>query len=275
MRTGKMNVYVFMPARDEEKNLPATLNSLINQTLKPFKIVLINDASIDRTGEIAESYGVDVINLTDRHKSYSSPERGWMLSGVWNHAFPVPDKTDYIMQTGSDVILPLNYVEKLVGLMEQNNKLVIASGMIKNEHFSSVRGVGRLYKAWYWNKYIGKFPRMYIGESYPLYKALSLGLHIQCFPELVMLTQRPTNLYKAKYGYAMRELGYFPLYALARCLMASLFSHKQGVMMLKTYLTGPFRQKDKDVSNFIRLYQAKIIFRIRESLKNLVGRVLN
>jgi len=44
-----MNVYVFLPARDEEKHLPATLNSIANQTLKPSKIVLINDASIDRT----------------------------------------------------------------------------------------------------------------------------------------------------------------------------------------------------------------------------------
>lgn len=254
-----MNVYVFLPARDEEKNLPACLDALVNQTLKPFKILVINDASIDRTREIADSYGIDVVNLTERHESYSSPERGWMLAFVWNHAFPVPPTTDYIMQTGADIILPLNYVEKLVGLMEQNKKLVIASGTIKNEHSSSVRGVGRLYKAWFWNKYIVNFPLIYTTESYPLYKALSLGLHVQSFPELVMQSQRPTTLYEAKYGYGMRELGYFSLYALARCLLASLFSRKRGVMMLKTYLLAPFRLKDKAVSNYIRLHQARTI----------------
>jgi len=171
------------------------------------------------------------------------------------------------MQTGSDVILPLNYVEKLVGLMEQNNKLVVASGMIKNEPSRSVRGVGRLYKAWFWNKYIKKFPLIYTTESYPLYKALSLGLHIQCFPELLMVSQRSTNLYEDKYGYAMREVGSLPIYALARCLLASLFSPKKGVIMLKTYLNSPFRLKDKNVNNYIRLYQARtILFQARTIL---------
>lgn len=270
-----MNIYAFLPARDEEENLPACLDSLINQTLKPSKIAVINDASIDRTQEIAESYGINVINLTQRHESYSSPERGWMLSLVWNHAFPVPENTDYILQTGADVILPLNYLEKLIGLMEQNKKLVIASGMIQNEAFSSVRGVGRLYKAWFWNKYIKKFPLMYISESYPLYKALSLGLHIQCFPELVMQTQRPTNLYKAKYGYAMREIGYFPLYALARCLLASFASRKEGVMMLKTYLMCPFSAEDKKVTDYIQLYQARAILHMKRWLKHWILRILN
>jgi len=271
------NVYAFMPARDEAHNLPACLNSLLNQTLKPFKITLINDASIDRTAEIAEAYGVQVINLTRRHESYSSPETGWMLATIWNHAFPPPAKTDYIFQTAPDAILPLDYIERLLALMERDFKLVVASGMIKGEKTlkSDVRGVGRLYKAWFWNKYIKKFPLIYLAESYPLYKALSLGLHIESFPELVIQPQRPTHLYKAKYGYGMRELGYFPPYALAKCFLSLLFSPKNGIMMFKTYLTSPFRPQPeyKTIHRCVRYHQMERMLHLKESLKIWLNRI--
>lgn len=270
-----MNVFTFLPARDEEKNLPATLTSLVNQTLKPSKILVINDASIDCTSEVAETYGVNVINLTDRHPSYSSPERGWMLALVWNHAFPPPENTDYILQMGADVILPSDYIERMVELMQQNSRLVIASGMIEGEKTlkSHVRGAGRLYKAWFWNRYIQQFPLMYCAESYPLFKALSLGLEVQSFPSVLMTTQRPTNFYKAKYGYAMRELGYFPPFALARCFLSFLMSRKTGVLMFKTYLTSPFKTQDKTIQDYLRLHQIHRILHVKESLKIWTSRI--
>lgn len=271
----KHNIYVFMPARDEEEHLPACLNSLVNQTLKPSKILLINDASIDRTVEIAESYYINVINLTERHKSYSSPERGWMLALVWNHAFPPPKNTDYILQMGADVILPVDYIEKMVELMQQNSRLVIASGMIEGEKTlkSHVRGAGRLYKAWFWNRYIQQFPLTYCAESYPLFKALSLGFQVQSFPSVSMTTQRPTNFYKAKYGYAMRELGYFPPFALARCFLSFLMSRKTGILMFKTYLTSPFKPQYKTIQDYLRLNQIHKILHVKESLKIWISRI--
>jgi len=270
-----MNVYVFIPARDEEKNLPATLNSLVNQTLKPSKILVINDASIDRTAQVAEAYGISVINLTERHKSYSSPERGWMLANIWNHAFPVPKNTDYILQMASDVILPPDYIERMIKLMEKNPKLVVSSGMIEGEKTlkSHVRGAGRLYKAWFWNKHIRQFPLGYCTESYPLYKALSLGFQVQSFPDVIMKTQRPTSLYKAKYGYAMRELGYFPPFALAKCFLSTLMSPKTGVSMFKTYLTSPFKPKYKSIQDYLRLNQIHSISHIMESLRIWISRI--
>lgn len=271
----KIRVFTFLPARDEEKNLPDTLTSLTNQTLKPFKILVINDASIDQTREIAEAYSVNVINLTDRHPSYSSPERGWMLALVWNHAFPPPKNTDYILQMGADVILPPDYIERMVELMEQNSRLVIASGMIEGEKTlkSHVRGAGRLYKAWFWNQHIRQFPLIYCTESYPLYKALTLGFEVQSFPDIIMKTQRPTNLYKAKYGYAMRELGYFPPFALAKCFLSFLMAHKTGVTMFRTYLTSPFKQCDKTIQAYLRLNQIRRILHFKESLKIWMSRL--
>ena len=54
-------VSVLIPARNEEANLPHLLHSLRIQTVQPFEVIVIDDCSEDRTREIAESFGVTVV----------------------------------------------------------------------------------------------------------------------------------------------------------------------------------------------------------------------
>lgn len=62
LRTHGGELSVIIPARDEEVNLPHLLASLQAQTVKPGEIIVVNDASSDRTRETAESFGVRVID---------------------------------------------------------------------------------------------------------------------------------------------------------------------------------------------------------------------
>jgi glycosyltransferase involved in cell wall biosynthesis len=60
--TGKPEVSVIVPARNEEASLGACLESLVSQAGLEFEIIVVNDHSTDRTGEIAASFsGVRVI----------------------------------------------------------------------------------------------------------------------------------------------------------------------------------------------------------------------
>ena len=60
--SGKPEVSVIIPARNEEVSLGACLESLVSQAGAEFEIIVINDHSTDRTGEIAASFpGVRVI----------------------------------------------------------------------------------------------------------------------------------------------------------------------------------------------------------------------
>jgi glycosyltransferase involved in cell wall biosynthesis len=60
--SGKPEVSVIIPARNEEASLGACLESLISQAGVGFEIIVVNDHSTDRTGEIAASFpGVRVI----------------------------------------------------------------------------------------------------------------------------------------------------------------------------------------------------------------------
>ncbi len=51
-------VSVLVPARNEEKNLPACLDSLLDQTYRNYEIVVLDDQSSDRTWEIVSAYQV-------------------------------------------------------------------------------------------------------------------------------------------------------------------------------------------------------------------------
>jgi glycosyltransferase involved in cell wall biosynthesis len=60
---GRVVVSVIVPARDEEASLGACLRSLVEQAGVGFEVVVVDDASTDRTREIAESIaGVRVVD---------------------------------------------------------------------------------------------------------------------------------------------------------------------------------------------------------------------
>jgi len=60
---GVPEVTIIVPARDEESNLAACLQSLVTQAGVAFEIIVVDDASVDRTREIAQSFsGASVIS---------------------------------------------------------------------------------------------------------------------------------------------------------------------------------------------------------------------
>ena len=61
---------IIIPARNEEKNLPILLQSLARQSVHPGEIIVVDDASTDRTAEVAQQGGARVI------RSLPLPE-GW------------------------------------------------------------------------------------------------------------------------------------------------------------------------------------------------------
>jgi glycosyltransferase involved in cell wall biosynthesis len=269
-------VIAFFPCRNEEKNLPQVLESLINQTHPFYEIIIVNDASTDRTKEIAEDYGVVVIDLKEKHPSYiGKPQLAELFNKAFLFIYANELKFDYLMQHGGDTVLPRNYVETMIRRMESNKRIVIAGGIIKGEfqYESHVRGLGRFYEANFWNRFIKFYPINYTWESYPLFKALSLGYILKNYPDLVMLPLRNTRLYKEQYGLSMRELGYFPPFAIGKCLLSVIFGRKAGIKMLKSYLFSPSGIMDVSIKNWIRLHQIQRILHPMDSLKIWIKRI--
>ena len=64
-----MNYYIVIPSHNEEKYISLTLQSIIEQTVLPKKVVVVNDNSTDKTADIvlafAEKYPfISLVNKT-------------------------------------------------------------------------------------------------------------------------------------------------------------------------------------------------------------------
>ncbi|MCP2339404.1 glycosyltransferase family 2 protein [Actinomadura rupiterrae] len=98
-----LTVTVIVPAHDEEAGLPATLESLHRQTVPPVQIIVVDDGSTDRTGEVARAHGATVLRPDRRLGSKARAQ---------NHALPHCEG-DLILAVDADTVLAPDYIERV------------------------------------------------------------------------------------------------------------------------------------------------------------------
>src|SRR5690606_38618372 len=98
---------VIIPARNEETNLPHLLESLQNQTIQPYEIIVIDDHSDDATKQIAESFGVKVFTSPDLPNGWTG--KSWALWNGYNASIG-----EILVFLDADVRLTKNALASLV-----------------------------------------------------------------------------------------------------------------------------------------------------------------
>jgi len=244
-------VIAVIAARNEEKYIGATIDSLKKQTYPIHKIIVINDGSTDDTPIISKNAGCHIVTLPYHEEDYLSKPQ---LPAVWNKGLEIAEKYDpnFVLISGADQIYPPNYIEKLIENM--NGRVAITSGEIAGQGQSkNPRGSGRLINAQYWKKISGLRFQVSPGwESYMINKFASCGLQPKVVESLVSIG-RPlrTNPTKSlEEGRGMKAVGYHWFRALIRSLLLFLKTPKLGIQMLVGYYTyrGPYL----DCSNYVR-----------------------
>ena len=113
-----MNVSVIIPTLNEEEYIGACLTGLLNQTMPPSEIIVIDGNSKDRTVEIAYSY-TNKIFTTDI-KGIGSAR----AIGVYNA------RGDVILSTDADTVLEEHFIERGLELLADET-VVGVTGKIK------------------------------------------------------------------------------------------------------------------------------------------------
>lgn len=260
----KYGISTVIPARNEEKFLGKTLDSLFAQDLSiNNKIIVVDDGSEDKTSEIARSYDqIELITLANRgYNTHGTP----VLAAVINKGLKklVDEKhLDYIMVLGADHILPSYYISSILEHFENSKNTVICSGQIKGEQSFLPRGSGRIVRYDFWKKQGLQYPLNYGFEAYLVIKALQLGYYVKILDDLYTITSRPTKTsYEKKtyisYGKSLRVLGYSHAYSIGKISLLAIRNPIGAFYMLQGYKSKNIKLYEKDFRDFLKYTQNK------------------
>ncbi|PFQ01438.1 glycosyltransferase family 2 protein [Bacillus cereus] len=121
-----MLISVVIPVYNAEKFLPKCLNSIKNQTYKDLEVILINDGSTDRSGEICDEFSQKNERITVIHKENGgvSSARNAGLKAVKGQYVGFVDPDDWIEE---------KMLETLYKLVAENNADIAACGYFRED----------------------------------------------------------------------------------------------------------------------------------------------
>lgn len=111
-----MTVSVVIPAYNEEKYLPKTLESIGKLDRKPDEVVVIDGNSTDRTSEVAKEHGAKCIVVEHRGIGYARQK------GVENAL------GDIIAFTDADTLVPHDWLTNIIHALEKEGVVGVYGG---------------------------------------------------------------------------------------------------------------------------------------------------
>jgi biofilm PGA synthesis N-glycosyltransferase PgaC len=251
---GKSVRYVVVsPVRNEEQYLERTIQSLIEQTIKPVQWIVVDDGSTDRTAEIVKRWAsaYSWIVLVQRSQqdrcsgSVSQPLEGTRKRGQRAHqakeieAFHegyqrlTHTDWDFIVKLDGDLGFEPDYFEKCFTEFTRDSTLGIGGGVICNlvdgelileptPRFH-VRGATKIYSRACWEQ-IGGVIRGAAWDTIDEVKANMLGWTTRSFDDLRVVHYRFTGAANGLWRNAVKNgawsyiAGYHPLFLISRCV---------------------------------------------------------
>lgn len=273
-----MNIYIIIPAHNEEDYIDKTLESLTQQTLLPKQIVVVNDNSTDNTQSIAENYAskyswVSVLNS----KSSDAHLPGSKIINAFNKGLETLDKNyDLICKFDADLIFPDNYLEKIVNHFQSNKKLGMASGFCyieKNEKWflenltnkDHIRGALKAYRKDCFEQ-IGRLKPSMGWDTVDELLAKYNGWEILTDETLHVKHLKPTG---KSYNKASKYLQGKAMYKMRYGFWITLISalklayKKRSFRLFRDYLSGYFRAKSNKVDFLVSEDEGKFIRNLR------------
>jgi len=128
-----MKYVVITPVKNEEKYIKETLESMINQCLRPDEWIIVDDNSTDMTCEIISEYLVfhQWIKLYKKTTSDNNERSGGSkIVGIFNWGMCKLKSNEYniIVKLDADLSLPANYFSAIIKKFNSNPKLALCGG---------------------------------------------------------------------------------------------------------------------------------------------------
>jgi biofilm PGA synthesis N-glycosyltransferase PgaC len=229
--------YVLVTAAwNEELFIERTLQSVIKQTVRPLKWIIVSDGSTDRTDEMVRGYA-EKYGFIQLHRIEEEHPRDFVAHVIaMNVGFSLLKELtyDFIGNLDADISLKPTYFARLLGEFERDPDLGLAGGYLYEEHEGEFC-CRRMNRTWSVANGIQLFRRECL-EAVRGYAVLPYGSpdwhaevsvrmrgwRVQSFPELKVFHHRPTGtaggLLRTCYREGLKDylMGSHPVYELFR-----------------------------------------------------------
>ncbi|WP_127844984.1 glycosyltransferase family 2 protein [Psychroflexus aestuariivivens] len=124
---------IIIPFYNEENYLEKCLNSILNQSLLPSNLILVDDNSSDNSTEIAKKFAKDYEWIKYyRNSSADKKEQGVKVIKAFNFGLEQVELADYIFisKLDADLEFPKNYFETVITAFD-NPRVGLAGGIIE------------------------------------------------------------------------------------------------------------------------------------------------
>jgi len=251
----RFNYALMTAAYNEDAYIEKTLKSVVSQTVRPVRWVVVSDSSSDRTDEIVQAYAakhnfIRFLRVTKtpgrdfQSKIVALRKGAHLLDGV---------AYDFIGNVDADLSLEPKYFEELLSRFEKDPRLGLTGGFVYEDHgsgfqtcwFNSINDVGhaaQLVRRECYEQIGGYQILKYGGEDWLAQTCAKMhGWNVQSVPELKIFHYRPVGTGSRAFRNSYRQgkmdyaLGSDPLFEVIKCFRR-------------------FREKPFLLSSFIRLF---------------------
>ena len=273
-----MKYYIVIPAHNEEAFIDLTLQSLLNQTVLPSKIVVVNDGSTDKTAEIVTAYAnknSSVILINKVSEAIHLP--GSKVIQAFNEGLKSLDEDyDFIVKADADLIFPENYFETISDHFQSDNTIGMVGGFAyieKNGNWilenltdkDHIRGAFKAYRKETFKQIGGLKPAMG-WDTVDELLCKFYNWKVITDENLKVKHLKPTgaNYNKTaryKQGEAFYTLGYGFLITAIASLKLSV--RKKKPLLFLDYIHGFWKAKSAKIAMLVSYEQAKFIRKYR------------
>lgn len=275
---------VITPARDEEDNLPNTIESLAGQTIRPTEWVIVDDGSTDRTGEIADAAAakhswIKVIHRANRGYRKAG---GGVMEAVYEGFDALECRDwDFVVKLDGDLYFESDYFERCFDEFEKDPKLGVGGGVIyhvfdgreevEKHPMFHVRGATKIYRRACWQD----IEPLIVAPGWDTMdevKANMTGWTSRSFPDVRLRQYRFTGdadgQFKTfiKNGRANYITGYHPLFMMVKCV-TRIFRKPYVVAAVGlfygffgSYFTSTKQIEDRALIRYLRKQQMRRLF---------------
>ncbi|GAA4805610.1 glycosyltransferase family 2 protein [Litoribaculum gwangyangense] len=281
-----MKFYIIIPAHNEKDFIALTIDSLINQTLLPKQLVVVNDNSTDNTQEIVEAYAVkhSWISLVNSKSSNEHLPGSKIINAFYKSFDNLDDDYDVICKFDADLIFPENYLEKLALHFKNHENLGMVSGfcyiekngdwilenLTRKDH---IRGALKAYKKDCFLE-IGKLKPSMGWDTVDELLAKYYGWEILTDESLKVKHLKPTGIsYNKGSKYLQGEAMYKMRYGFVITFISALklAYKKQSFSLFKDYISGYFKAKKRKIDFLVSEEEGKFIRDLR--WKGMIGKL--